>query len=129
MKTYQEIIKENDAEGAFNNANQLEGFIDSYIDQDNSTLKDLEDNISEEADGLVPIYYYDIVKEWQENGDCHELTLDVVGEYDQKAGIYKMMQSDLYLYHEQQLREDYQKFIELLEEYEAETEEAPEVTE
>jgi hypothetical protein len=115
MTTYNELIKKNAYK--FNDAEQLEDFINEYTQNGDSLeeVKDLDDNISEYADGLVPIYYYDIVKEWQENGDCHELTLEVVGEYDQKAGIYKMMMSDLYFWYEQQLREDYNKLIEIIE--------------
>jgi len=115
MKTYQEIIKENDAE--FNDGESLIDFLDNYTNEAGDDVRDQEDNISEYADGLVPIYYNDIVKEWHENGECHEMTLEVCGEYAEKD-IYKMMTSDLYFYYEQQLREDYNKFIELMDEQE-----------
>jgi len=122
LKQVMETIKKNDEQGAFNDADQLIDFINDY-NMDDRELSDIEDYIAEYADGLVPIYYYDIVKEWQDNADCHEMTLEVCGEYNQKEGIYKMMMSDLYFFYEQQLREDYEKLIELMEEEEEEEEE------
>jgi len=113
MKNYQEIIKENESD--FNDADQLTDFLDNYVGfNDKEDIKEQEDNITEYADGLVPIYYNDIVKEWQENTACHELTLEVCGEYNQKDSIYEMMSSDLYFWYEQQLREDYDKLLELM---------------
>jgi len=47
------------------------------------------------------------------------MTLEVEGEYrNQKDGIIKMMMSDLFYYYDKQLREDYNRFIELAEEEE-----------
>jgi hypothetical protein len=117
MKNYNDIIKENDNQGAFNDADNLLDFLNNYLSKDEETLEDIkyqDDNIAEFVDGLCPIYYYDIVKQWQENTDCHELTLEVCGEYNQKDGIYRMMTSDLYFYYEQQLREDFDKLVELM---------------
>ena len=96
LTKYEQIIKDNETE--FNDSKQLADFINSYTTPEQEDITGMEDDLNEYADGLVPIYYYDIVKEWQENGDCHEMTLEVAGEYDQTAGIYKMMQSDLYFY-------------------------------
>lgn len=118
MKNYREIIKDNNEKGAFNDATNLSYFLDNYTNAEGDNVKKQEDNINEYADGLVPVYNYEIVKEWQENADCHELTLEVTGEYNQKEGIIKMMMSDLFYFYEQELREDYNKLIELIEEEE-----------
>jgi hypothetical protein len=116
MNDYKKIIEENAEK--FEDKDNLTDFIDNYI-SDNKELTDLEDDISEYADGLVPIYYYQIVKEWQENTGCHALTIEVCGEYAERD-IYKMMSSDLFFFKEQKLRADYDKLIELIEENEEE---------
>ena len=113
MKNYKKLIEENKSD--FIDSEQLEDFIDSYAFDDNE-VDNLEGDISEFADGLVPIYYHKIVKEWAETPNAHELTKDVIGEYDKNGDIYKMMQSDLYFYYESILNEDYNKFLELLDE-------------
>lgn len=121
---YKEFIKKHDEQGEFNNAEHLIDFIDSYCGYKNPSptldeLKDDEDNITEFADNLVPVYNYDIIEEWRKNSDAQEMTLEVEGEYgNQKDGIIKMMMSDLFYYYDKQLREDYNRFIELAEEEE-----------
>lgn len=119
LKTYQETIDENSDQ--FNDPETLADFIADYTTQGEvptlEDVQDLEDNLSEYADGLVPIYYYEITKEWQETGECHQMTVEQCGEYAEKD-IYKMMQSDLYFYYEQQLREDWQALVNLMEEQE-----------
>ena len=125
MKNYKQLIEENKDE--LNDAEQLTDFLNDFTNEAGDDVRDQEDNISEYADGLVPIYYADIVKEWQENngdvrGLAHEQGLDEGSEGD----AYKLMSMDLYCYYDQQLREDYQKLIDLMDEQEAETEEATE---
>ena len=110
---YKELINKN--ADKFNDESQLIDFIDSYINEDKSNITNLSDNIAEFIDGILPIYFYDIITEWQEKSDCHGLTLEQIGEYDGKSDIYKMMTSDLYFYYDQQLGNDYQAFIDLLE--------------
>lgn len=112
MKNYQETINENKAE--FNDAETLTDFLESYANEEENDLLELEDYLNEYVDGLVPIYYHDIIKEWQEITDAQEMTKEVIGEYDSQGNIYKMMQSDLFFYYEQQLTEDYEKLKELL---------------
>ena len=112
---YTKIINDNISE--FNFESDIECFVNDYLSEGDE-LSDLEDSIGEYADGQVPIYYTDIVKEWQENTVCHEMTIEVFGEYTEGADIHKMMQTDLYCYYEQQLREDYDKLVELVEENE-----------
>ncbi len=111
MKDYKTIIKENTNE--FNDVDTLEDFISSYTMQDDVT--GLEDDLHEYADGLVPIYYHDIVKEWSENNDSHGLAVEAQGEYSNKGDIYKMMSEDLFYYYFNELSEDYNKLLELLE--------------
>ncbi len=63
----------------------------------------LSDLINELVDGYAPIYYGDIIKEWQE----------MPSEYDNRgaaelgasdgAGIQDLMQLDLYLYYSEQV--------------------------
>ena len=117
--TYEQVsklIKDNNT--IFNDSEQIDDFISNYSQADNVELDDLEDNLTEYADGLVPIYYYDITKQWQDTTDCHEMTKEVCGEYGDKATIYEMMSSDLFYYYEQELREDYEKLKDLIDEQE-----------
>ena len=118
MLDYKKILKENPEE--FNDGESLEDFLDSYSQEDTETLDELDDSLSEYADGLVPVYYNEILKEWTENTDARGLTQEVLGETD--GDVYKIMMSDLYFYYEQQLREDLEK----LKEYEDDQEEEEE---
>lgn len=109
---YKKIIKEN--ENDFNDSDTLQDFITSYTEENATDISGLEDDINEYADGQVPIYYGDIAKEWQEIGECHEMTIEHIGEYDTAGGIYKMMQQDLFFYYQTKLSEDYQKLLDLM---------------
>ena len=111
MKDYKTIIKENSTD--FTDADSLLDFINSYTNEQ-TQANELEDNITEYADGLVPIYYHDIVKEWAENDKAHGLAVECAGEYGNKEDIYKMMSEDLFYFYENKLREDYNKLLELL---------------
>jgi hypothetical protein len=122
MKNYKQLIEENNAE--FNDGESLTDFLENYCNDLNdkewpTQVRDQEDNISEYADGLVPIYYADIVKEWQENGECKGMA-DDQGMLEETKDPYKIMQADLYCYYDNQLREDYNKLIELMDEQEDE---------
>jgi len=101
----------------------LQDFINSYANSDDELqdIQKLDDYIIEYADGLVPIYYSEIVKEWTENGNARGLAIDVFGEY-QGNDIYNMMQQDLLCYYEQDLKEDFQTLINFIEELEEEEE-------
>jgi len=118
MKNYQEIIKANADD--FTDAEQLEDFISSYaVGGMEIDITGLEDDISEYADGLVPIYYADIVKEWQDrNGDARGLAHDQGMDEGSEGDAYKLMSMDLYCLYEQELREDYNKLIDLMDEAE-----------
>lgn len=112
MKDYTNIIKDNAKE--FNDAEALTDFIDNYA-SDTKDSTELEDDIAEQADSLVPIYYHDIVKEWQENNEARGKAIEECGEYSNKGDIYKMMQEDLYFFYDSRLREDYNTYLSLLE--------------
>lgn len=109
---YLKLIENNKYD--FTDYENITDFINSYIYDDN-TLDDIEDCVHEYADGSVSVYYHQIVKDWQENADCQQLTVEVCGEYAEND-IYKMMQSDLYFFTEQKTREDFEKLKELAEE-------------
>lgn len=69
------------------------------IDQAGETLEDIRDNSGEWIDGYLPIYYNEIVKEWQEmpseyNNRGHA-ELGQGGEIN----IYNLMSLDLFLYY------------------------------
>ena len=110
MLDYKKLIKDN--QGDFNEPEELEEFIYNYIDKD-KTLDELEDNISEQVDGLLPIYYHNIIKEWTDNPEAHEKTIEVSGEYASENTIYEMMTSDLYFYYFEILEADFCKLKEL----------------
>lgn len=120
MKNYIDILTDNAKD--FEDIETLEDFINNYTSEKTDNIRDLEDYISEYADGLVPIYYADIVKEWQENGDAQGLA-DEQGLLGDEKNPYKIMQADLFCFYDNQLINDYQKFLELLEEEEEEEEE------
>ncbi len=66
-----------------------------------------EDYLTEYADGLVPIYYHEILQEWTDldaefRDRWHEL-----GEAGADASIYSLMAIDLYMYYDQQLSSAY----------------------
>jgi hypothetical protein len=63
------------------------------------TLDEIRDNSGEWIDGYLPIYYNQIVEEWQampsEYNDRGALELG----HDSEATIYNLMSLDLYLYY------------------------------
>jgi len=66
-----------------------------------------EDYLTEYADGLVPIYYSEILQEWTDldaefRDRWHEL-----GEVGADASIYSLMAIDLYMYYQQEVERAY----------------------
>ena len=66
-----------------------------------------EDYLTEYADGLVPIYYSEILQEWtdldaQFRDRWHEL-----GEAGPDSTIYSLMAIDLYMYYQQEVERAY----------------------
>ena len=103
-KQINKIIEDN--KNDFNDSDELIDFINNYNYNDDKTIDELEDCLSEYTDGKCPIYHHYIVKEWQENRDCHEMTIEVFGKYTPDKTIYEMMTSDLYFFYEKIIRED-----------------------
>lgn len=67
----------------------------------------------------MPIYYADIVKEWQDrNGDARGLAHEQGMDEGSEGDAYKLMSMDLYCLYDQELREDYNKLIDLMDEQE-----------
>ena len=111
---YKKIIKSN--EDDFKDPEQLKDFLDGYLCND-KTLSDLDDDLHEFADGLVPIYYVDIITEWQSNPNCHGDGKDqglIEGEQDP----HKIMQADLYTMYYGEISEDYQTLVNLVDDLE-----------
>ena len=112
MKTYKDLINEN--AGDFKDSDSLIDFLDAYVTGDKLyDCRNLEDQMHEYVDGLVPIYYHDITKEWSETGGCHGEAGEQ-GLIEGETDAYKIMQADLYCYYNDQLSPDYQDFIDLL---------------
>lgn len=60
-------------------------------------LSYFEDYSGEFIDGLLPIYYNEIIKEWQEMpSDYNDKGADVLGT---TGGIFNLMTADLYVYY------------------------------
>lgn len=109
---YKKTIEDNRSK--FQEPEQLEDFIASYtVGGLEVDIAGLEDDLHEYADGLVPVYNDKIAHEWAEITACQGMTIEQLGEYDSKGGIYKMMMSDLYFYYEGILRGDYEKLLEI----------------
>ena len=110
MFNYKKLIKEN--EDDFKNPEQLEDFLDAYM-QDGQEVSEHEDNIHEHADGLVPIYYDDIVNTWRDNHQCHG-EAQSQGLIDGEGDAYKIMQCDLYTMYYDELSQDFQTLLDLI---------------
>ena len=71
-----------------------------------------EDYLTEYADGLVPIYYSEILQEWTDldaefRDRWHEL-----GEAGPDSTIYSLMAIDLYMYYQQEVASAYYELTE-----------------
>ena len=116
---YTKLIKDN--RDQFEDADNLIDFLDSYL-YDNKTIEDIEDNLHEYTDGLVPIYYNDIIKEWQENTTARGMAEDEGLTEGISGDVYKIMQTDLFCYYSNIINADYNSLIGLIDD------EADEVT-
>ena len=110
-----QLIKDNS--GDFDDPDQLDDFMNSY---DEPT----DDEIAEYIDGICPIYYSEIMEEWQNNPQAHGMTAEVFGEVDPSGDVYKIMTTDLYCYYQEQLSGDFAKLTDLIDEKELEEIEA-----
>ena len=123
MFNYKKLIKDNQED--FKNPEQLEDFLDAYM-QEGQEVSEHEDNIIEYADGLVPIYYHDIMEEWRNNGECHGEAKEQGLTEGADGDVYKIMQMDLFCMYDQELRADYQILQDLIDDEPEPDDEDPE---
>jgi hypothetical protein len=78
---------------------QMKDEFKTEIDKGYVTLEEIQDNSGEWVDGYLPVYYNQIVEEWQkmpsEYNDRGHAELGQGGE----VNIYNLMSLDLYLYY------------------------------
>jgi hypothetical protein len=78
---------------------QMKDEFKTEIDKGYITLEEIQDNSGEWVDGYLPVYYNQIVEEWQkmpsEYNDRGHAELGQGGEIN----IYNLMSLDLYLYY------------------------------
>jgi hypothetical protein len=66
------------------------------IKNNNLDLDDYEERLFEYADSAVPVYHYEIVKEWQEMpAEYNDRAQD---DFGTEGGIFRLMSNDIYLY-------------------------------
>ena len=71
-----------------------------------------EDNISEWADGFVPVYYHEIIKDWTEMpNDYTDSWQDSVGWDAGESSIFQLMSIDLYNYYYATTYEIYNEIV------------------
>jgi hypothetical protein len=64
------------------------------------TLDEIRDNAGEWIDGYLPIYYNQIVEEWQAMpSEYNDRGAAELGHLEQEVTIYNLMSLDLYLYY------------------------------
>lgn len=85
---------------------QLSDYYSSIAEMIEDEDNELSDNMSEIADGNVDIYYYDIYKSLPEMVDYIEQARDE-GLIDGTESIDKQIQIGQYLYHLEQIQEEY----------------------
>lgn len=71
---------------------------------------DPDQYIAELADGLVPVYYNQILEEWTNMPDQYTDRWRELGD-QAEAGIFKLMMIDLFIYYEDLLRDEYQNLL------------------
>jgi len=109
---YKKLIKDNAKD--FKDFEILQDFINDRL-QEGETLEEYQDDIHEYADGLVPLYYDDIIEEWQDNPDCRGEAQEQ-GLIEGVNDIYKIMQADLFTMYYDNLNQDCQALIDMEEE-------------
>ena len=122
MINYKKVVNELDHNNELANKDNLLDFLDCSLNcrDGNCEVDDIEgieDSITEYIDSILPVYYQDIVENWQSDYTCHQKTIDNEGEYHNKSNIYQMMISDLFYHWHEQLHEDYNTLINKLNEY------------
>jgi hypothetical protein len=70
------------------------------IKEHDETLDDIRDNSGEWIDGYLPVYYNQIIKEWQEMpSEYNDRGNAELGHLGQETTIYNLMSLDLFLYY------------------------------
>ena len=79
---------------------QMKDEFKTEISKDYITLDEIRDNSGEWVDGYLPIYYNQIVEEWQKMpSEYNDRGAAELGHLEQEATIYNLMSLDLYLYY------------------------------
>lgn len=64
------------------------------------TLEEIQDNSGEWVDGYLPVYYNEIVEQWQKMpSEYNDRGAAELGHLEQEVTIYNLMSLDLYLYY------------------------------
>ena len=64
------------------------------------TLEEIQDNSGEWVDGYLPVYYNEIVEQWQKMpSEYNDRGATELGHLEQEVTIYNLMSLDLYLYY------------------------------
>lgn len=70
------------------------------VEKGYTTLEEIRDNSGEWVDGHLPIYYNQIVEEWQKMpSEYNDRGQAELGHLEQEVTIYNLMSLDLYLYY------------------------------
>lgn len=77
-----------------------------------------EDNLSEWADGFIPVYYSDILKDWQEMPSEFDNRWKDDTDINEDTTIYSLMMIDLFWYYLDQCESAYKELLEEAEETE-----------
>lgn len=77
-----------------------------------------QDNLSEWADGFIPVYYSDILKDWQEMPSEFDNRWKDDTDINEDTTIYSLMMIDLFWYYLDQCESAYKELLEEAEETE-----------
>jgi len=79
---------------------QMKDEFKTEIDKGYITLEEIQENSGEWVDGYVPVYYNQIVEEWQKMpSEYNDRGQAELGHLEQETTIYNLMSLDLYLYY------------------------------
>jgi len=78
---------------------QMKDEFKTEIEKGYITLEEIQDNSGEWIDGYLPVYYNEIVQEWQEMpSEYNDRGVIELGQTGSET-IYELMSLDLYLYY------------------------------
>jgi hypothetical protein len=79
---------------------QMKDEFKTEIEKGYITLEEIQDNSGEWVDGYLPVYYNQIVEEWQKMpSEYNDRGQAELGHLEQETTIYNLMSLDLYLYY------------------------------